>query len=53
MLSEGAQPDEGAITLMVVPTGPEVGLKVAVAVVTVKALLNVWTPLVDPVMTMT
>jgi hypothetical protein len=49
MVSESAQPDPETVTIL--PTGPEVGLKVAVAVVTVKALLNVWIPVPAPVMT--
>jgi hypothetical protein len=49
MVSESAQPDPETVTIL--PTGPEVGLKVAVAVVTVKALLNVLAPLTVPVMT--
>jgi len=50
MVSESAQPDP--VTVITVPTEPEVGLKVAVAFVTVNALLNVWAPLTVPVMTM-
>jgi len=46
------QPDP--VTLMDVPVGPEVGLKVAgfVITVTVKTLVYVWAPLCDPVITM-
>jgi hypothetical protein len=47
MVSESAQPDP--VTVIVEPTLPEVGLKVAVAVVTVKLVLNIWLPLMDSV----
>ena len=51
MLSEAAQPDP--LTVIIVPTGPEVRLKLADGVVvTVKALAKVWAPLAAPVMTM-
>jgi hypothetical protein len=47
MVSESAQPDP--VTVIVEPTLPEVGLKVAMAVVTVKLVLNIWIPLMDSV----
>ena len=50
MVSEAAQPDP--LTVIVVPTGPELGLKLADAVVTLKALVKVWAPLAAPVMIM-
>jgi hypothetical protein len=45
-----AQPDP-AVTLILVPTGPDVGVKVAAAVVTVKALVYVWAKVWIPVIT--
>ena len=43
IVSESAQPDP--VTVIAEPTLPEVGLKLAVAVVTVKLVLNIWIPL--------
>jgi hypothetical protein len=43
MVSESAHPVP--VTVMVEPTFPEVGLKLAVAAVIVKLVLNIWTPL--------
>jgi hypothetical protein len=44
-----AQPDP--VTFILVPTGPDIGVKVGLTVVTVKALLNVWVKVWIPVMT--